>query len=59
MQQQERFYTPPELAAHYRITRQAIWNWIRQGRLKAIRLGTVYRISESEWNSFLSSQQAR
>jgi excisionase family DNA binding protein len=57
MQHLERYYTPPELAAQYRVTRQAIWNWIRQGRLRAIRLGTVYRISESDWNAFLETQQ--
>jgi excisionase family DNA binding protein len=55
----ERYYTPPELAARYRVTRQAIWNWIKQGRIKAIRLGTVYRISESEWSKFLDTEQAR
>ena len=52
----ERYYTPHELAALYKITRQAIWNWIRQGRIKAIRLGTVYRIAESEWQKFLQAQ---
>ena len=57
MQQEERYYTPPELAATYRVTRQAIWNWIKQGRIKAIRLGTVYRISESEWLRFLETEQ--
>jgi excisionase family DNA binding protein len=56
-QQEEHYYTSNQLAAHYKVTRQAIWNWIRQGRLKAIRLGTVYRISESDWKTFLEREQ--
>ena len=55
----EIYYTSPELAATYKVTRQAIWNWIRQGRIKAIRLGNVYRISESEWTRFLDGEKAR
>jgi excisionase family DNA binding protein len=55
----ERYYTSPELAAVYKVTRQAIWSWIKQGRIKAIRLGTKYRISESEWMKFLDTEQAR
>jgi excisionase family DNA binding protein len=57
MRQEERYYTPPELAAQYRITRQAIWNWIRQGRLKAIRLGRAYRINETDWMEFLGRSE--
>ena len=56
LHQNERYYTSPELAATYKVTRQAIWNWIRQGRIKAIRLGTKYRISESEWMKFLETE---
>ena len=55
----ERYYTSPELAALYKVTRQAIWSWIKQGRIKAIRLGATYRISESEWMKFLDTEQAR
>jgi excisionase family DNA binding protein len=55
----EVYYTSPELAALYKVTRQAIWSWIKQGRIKAIRLGTKYRISESEWMKFLDTEQAR
>jgi excisionase family DNA binding protein len=58
-QENERYYTSPELAALYKVTRQAIWSWIRQGRIKAIRLGATYRISESEWLKFLDTEQAR
>lgn len=58
-QENEHYYTPPELAALYKVTRQAIWNWIKQGRIKAVRLGTVYRISQSEWTKFLETKQAR
>jgi excisionase family DNA binding protein len=53
----ETFYTGPELAAMYRVTRQSIWNWIREGRLPAIRLGSAYRVSETDWRIFVGQKQ--
>ena len=52
---QEPHYSTSDLAARYGITRQAVWNWIKSGRLNAVRLGAVYRITESDWEQFLKS----
>ena len=38
------FYTPEELAALLKVTRQAIYNWIQQGRMEAVRIGRTVRI---------------
>lgn len=54
--QEERYYTSPELAAHFNVSRQSIWKWIREGRIKAIRLGAVYRVAESEWLKFVHGE---
>jgi excisionase family DNA binding protein len=56
------FYTPDELAAMLKVTRQAIYNWIQQGRLEAVRIGRTVRIPGEEVERVLregrSSRQA-
>ena len=42
------FYTPDELAALLKVTRQAIYNWIQQGRIEAVRIGRTVRIPGEE-----------
>lgn len=42
------FYTPDELAALLKVTRQAIYNWIQQGRIAAVRIGRTVRIPGEE-----------
>jgi excisionase family DNA binding protein len=50
---QEQYYSTTELAGRFGVTRQSVWNWIRSGRLKASRLGIVYRVAESDWETFI------
>jgi excisionase family DNA binding protein len=42
------FYTPDELATLLKVTRQAIYNWIQQGRIAAVRIGRTVRIPGDE-----------
>ena len=42
------FYTPEELAGILKVTRQAIYNWIRQGHIEAVRIGRTVRIPGEE-----------
>ncbi len=42
------YYTPEELAAMLKVTRQAIYNWIQQGRMEAVRIGRTVRIPSDE-----------
>ncbi len=44
----DKFYTPDELAALLKVTRQAIYNWIQQGRMEAVRIGRTVRIPSEE-----------
>ena len=44
----DKFYTPDELAALLKVTRQAIYNWIQQGRMEAVRIGRTVRIPGEE-----------
>jgi excisionase family DNA binding protein len=54
---EEKYYSPRELANRYNVTPQAIIKWIKQGRLKAIKLGSVWRIPESALEEFLKQKQ--
>lgn len=50
---EERYYTVEEIAKRLRVTRQAIYNWIDEGRLHAVKVGRALRIPESAVNAFL------
>lgn len=47
---QDDYLTVGEVAKHYRTTDRTVQRWIREGRLKAVRLpgGRSYRISRSD-----------
>lgn len=42
------FYTPEELATMLKVTRQAVYNWIQQGQMEAVRIGGTVRIPGEE-----------
>lgn len=44
----EQYYTINEVAEMLKISRRTVEQYIRCGKIKAIVLGRVYRISESE-----------
>lgn len=48
----EQFYTINETCDLLKVTRKTIYTWINEGKLKAIRVGSRYRISESAIKEF-------
>lgn len=46
-----KFITINEFCALYRISPRTVWNWVRKGRLKALRDsgGRVFRLVDPEW----------
>lgn len=52
MEKQEIYYTPKELAQMWKCSNVAIYEWVRKGTLKGIRLGKLVRISEKEVKAF-------
>lgn len=48
-----KYYSPREIANRYNVTPQAIIKWIKQGKLKAVKVGSVWRIPESALQEFL------
>ncbi len=49
----ERFYTPKQVAEILQVHQYTVLKWIREGKLRALKFGRVYRTSESELRTFL------
>ena len=49
------YKTINEICKEYGVVRATVTNWIKTGKLKAIRLHTQYRIPTSEWELFVKS----
>lgn len=46
------YYTCEEIAERYRVKTATVWGWIRNGRLRAVRIGGLYRITEEAMAQF-------
>ena len=51
------YYKPEEVADLLKVTRQAVYNWINEGRLQAVRVGRAVRISREALAEFLEPVQ--
>ena len=49
----EHYFTPAEVARQFRVTRQAVYNWINEGKLPAVRLGQAIRIPRRALMTFV------
>lgn len=53
----EKYYTVKEIADRFRVSRQAVYDWIREGKLQAVQLGERVRVPESALNAFVRPVQ--
>lgn len=51
----EEHYTPQEIADALKLNVRTIYKWIREEKITAVKLGDVWRISESELQRLLSN----
>lgn len=50
---EQKVYTPAEVADMYRVKTITVWDWIRKKKLMANRIGgRIYRISEAQLRRF-------
>lgn len=54
----EKLYTTKELSGWFRVTRQSIALWRKEGKLDYIRVGAAVRYSESQVQDFLMKSGA-
>lgn len=50
---EEKYYTVKEIADLFHVSRQAIYDWIDEGKLRAVRLGERVRVPESALKEFV------
>lgn len=53
----ENYYTPKEVSEKLKLNARTVYKWIREEKLKAVKLGDVWRISESELNRLLKGNE--
>lgn len=49
----EQYWTVAQVAKRLQVSRQAVYNWIAEGKLKAIKIGTSVRIGETALIEFV------
>ena len=47
-------YTLEELVEVLHVTRRTLYNYIREGKLKAVKMGKYWRVTEKQLEEFLS-----
>lgn len=52
----EEYYTPKEVAQKLKMDLSTVYRWIREGELKAVKIGSLWRISETELKRFLDGE---
>lgn len=54
-----KFYTVTEIAEILQVHWQSVLNYIKSGKLKAVKLGKGYRISSTALSNFISDSTVR
>jgi len=48
-------YTLDEIAAILHITRRTLYSYVKEGKLKGVKIGKYWRVSEKQLEEFLST----
>lgn len=46
-------YTPEEAATQLKVSRRAVYQWLKAGRIRGLRVGQHWRISEDQLINFM------
>jgi excisionase family DNA binding protein len=55
----QRLYTPEEVAEALRVTRRAVYDWLKTGRLRGLRAGNRWRIREEDVEAFTQADRSK
>ena len=50
------YYSPEEIAEHYSLKPATVRKWIREGKLKAVKLGHLWRVPEEALQEFIKQE---
>lgn len=57
---QQEYYTPEQVAELFQVTRQAVYKWIREGKLEAVELAPrVTRVTRAALDTFVKPKRAK
>lgn len=48
----EKYFTCNDVAERYGVKVATVWEWVRQGKLKAMQTGKLYRIKQADLDAF-------
>ena len=54
----DKLLTPEEAAERLSVSPKGVKNWLRQGKLRGLKVGRLWRISESDLGAFLDASRA-
>ena len=54
----QEFYTAEQIAQRLHVTRRTVHEWLRTRRLRGVKAGHQWRITEADLQAFLESSQA-
>lgn len=57
LQQEKEYYSPQEIAEKYNLKHRTVLSWIRQGKLKGVKLGDLWRVHRSDLEAFIKASQ--
>lgn len=52
----EKFYSLKELEDNLKVSNRTLLRYIKSGKLKAVKIGGKYVVSESNYNDFISAK---
>ena len=55
----EKLLTPAQVAERLQITERTVYEWIRGGKLTALKLGRLWRIHQDDLEAFLERARAK
>lgn len=52
----EKLFTSEELAEVLKINKQTVLRFIRENKIKAVKIGREYRVKESDYNNYINKK---
>jgi excisionase family DNA binding protein len=59
LQPEKEYYSPQEIAEKYNLKHRTVLSWIRQGKLKGVKLGDLWRVHRSDLEAFINGSQEK
>lgn len=56
MEDQEKIYTIDEVCAYFKVHRNTLYRWVKEGQLEAVKFGRALRFTQTAISKFVQSQ---